>query len=109
MISNVLKYAPGKALDIHTQLIDEENVRIVFCDNGPGISLENQKRLFNPFSRCGAKYFSGLGLGLFICKGIIEQHRGRIFCESQAGTGTKFILEIPRLLGAPIAKASVSF
>lgn len=109
LISNVLKYAPGKALEIQAQVIEEDYVRVIFCDNGPGISPENQKRLFNPFSRCGAKYFSGLGLGLFICKGIIEQHRGRIFCESQAGRGTKFILEIPRLLGAPIAKASVSF
>ncbi len=95
LISNVLKYAPGKSLEIYSTLDSQGQVRIVFADDGPGISPENQRRLFNPFTRCGAKYFSGLGLGLFICKGIIEQHRGRIFVESVVNQGTKFILEIP--------------
>lgn len=110
LISNVLKYAPGRSLEIQALQV-EEKVRVIFSDTGPGISPENLRRLFNPFTRCGEKYFSGLGLGLFICKGIIEQHRGKISCESKTGTecGTKFILEIPRLLEVPMAKASNTF
>ncbi len=97
LISNVLKYAPGKSLEIKCNEV-AEIVRLEFVDSGPGINEENQKRLFNPFSRCTAKYSTGLGLGLFICKGIIEQHRGKISVESKIGVGTKFILELPRLL-----------
>ncbi|OQW54416.1 MAG: hypothetical protein A4S09_05935 [Proteobacteria bacterium SG_bin7] len=97
LISNVLKYAPGKTLEIKCDTA-EEFVKLEFVDSGPGITEENQKRLFNPFSRCASKYSTGLGLGLFICKGIIEQHRGKISVQSRVNEGTKFILELPRVL-----------
>lgn len=97
LISNVLKYAPGRKLEITCGQV-EELVRLEFADSGPGINEESQKRLFNPFSRCTTKYSTGLGLGLFICKGIIEQHRGKISVESRIDVGTRFILELPRLL-----------
>lgn len=65
---------------------------VLVRDTGAGISEENLSRLFEPFFTTKK---SGTGLGLAICRRIIEEHRGRIDVESEAGKGSTFIVTLP--------------
>ncbi|MFC1925264.1 PAS domain S-box protein [Chloroflexota bacterium] len=69
-------------------------VRICINDDGPGISPENMQRLFTPFFTT-KEVGKGTGLGLSICHGIVTEHGGRIYAESEPGLGASFILELP--------------
>jgi two-component system, NtrC family, sensor kinase len=71
----------------------EKNLKIVFEDDGPGISRENVKRLFDPFFTT-KEVGKGTGLGLSIAYGIIEAHGGTIEVESEPGRGARFTVEI---------------
>jgi signal transduction histidine kinase len=65
-------------------------------DFGPGISKEKQGKIFDRFERVNTdKNISGLGLGLFISKRIIESHQGQIEVESELGHGTEFTVRLP--------------
>ena len=68
--------------------------RVIFQDNGPGISQENLAKIFNPFfttKECG----KGTGLGLSLSYGIIQEHGGNISVQSEEGKGAAFIVELP--------------
>ena len=69
-------------------------VRISFVDDGPGISKEKIRHLFTPFFTT-KEVGKGTGLGLSICHGIIIEHRGRIWAESEVGKGATFFVELP--------------
>jgi signal transduction histidine kinase len=71
-------------------------VLISFLDRGPGIPKESLPLIFERFYRVrGEKSVTGTGLGLYICKQIIQAHRGKIWAESSSGQGTTFIIELP--------------
>lgn len=70
------------------------NIQISIIDDGPGISKENLNHLFNPFFTT-KPVGKGTGLGLSICYGIITEHNGHIYVESELGKGTEFIIELP--------------
>jgi len=70
------------------------NIRASFTDNGAGISKENLDKIFNPFFTT-KDVGDGTGLGLSICHGIITQHNGRIYAESELGKGATFVIELP--------------
>lgn len=94
LIENALKYAPGGALEISAELTDGE-FSIKVRDEGAGISKEKQATIFEKFQRAtSARKISGLGLGLFITKQIIELHQGSIVVESEIGKGAEFIIKI---------------
>lgn len=65
-------------------------------DNGCGIAPEFQNRIFDPYSRLHEKGLSGAGLGLAICRLIVEDHGGRIWVESTPGEGSAFLFTLPR-------------
>ena len=67
-------------------------------DDGPGIGREHLPFLFDRFYRAGGQigHGQGSGLGLFICKGIIEQHGGRLWVETVTGGGSTFSFSLPR-------------
>ncbi len=95
LISNALKYAPGKevSIELKTQL---SRAIIAIEDHGPGVRKSEHDRIFERFERAvSARNVSGLGLGLFISKGIIHSHRGEIWIESEPGQGAKFTVAIP--------------
>jgi two-component system NtrC family sensor kinase len=77
-------------------------VTIVFEDTGPGMSAETVRRIFDPFFTT-KDAGEGTGLGLTICYGIIEDHGGRIWAESEPGRGTRFVIELPVVAGATSA------
>ncbi len=83
----------GGKLAIKTEQVGD-NLRISFKDNGLGIAKENLERIFNPFFTT-RKVGQGTGLGLSVCHGIVTEHKGRIWAESQLGRGANFIVELP--------------
>lgn len=70
------------------------NIRICFKDDGAGISEENINKIFEPFFTT-KEVGKGTGLGLSICHGIINEHGGRIYAESELGKGATFVIELP--------------
>jgi sigma-B regulation protein RsbU (phosphoserine phosphatase) len=103
LLSNALKFTPqGGSVTVKLEALQDE-VRLSIKDTGPGVAAEDLAKLFRPFSRLQATpqgKHTGTGLGLYICRGIVEQHGGRIWCESEgAGKGACFNVLLP--LGSP--------
>jgi len=71
-----------------------EVIRVLLADDGPGVSEDNLKRVFDPFFTT-KKVGEGTGLGLSICYGIVEQHGGHIYADSEPGKGARFVVELP--------------
>jgi signal transduction histidine kinase len=69
-------------------------VRASFTDDGPGISPDNMKQLFTPFFTT-SEVGKGTGLSLSICHGIVTEHGGKIYVESELGEGATFVVELP--------------
>jgi len=74
------------------------SVRVSFTDTGPGMSAETLRRIFDPFFTT-KDAGEGTGLGLTVSYGIIEEHGGRIWAESEQGRGTTFHIELPMAAG----------
>jgi PAS domain S-box-containing protein len=99
LLSNAAKFtAPGGTVRMRVVEGEEEEVRVEVVDTGRGLSPEQQQHLFEPFSRVqGGPRVAGTGLGLFISKGIVESHGGRIGAHSEGpGRGSTFWFTLPR-------------
>jgi signal transduction histidine kinase len=96
LLNNALKYAPGSPVMISLDLLDGR-AHIVVKDQGPGIAPEHIEHLFKRFYRVPDKSSAirGTGLGLFICRQIINAHGGEIKVESNPGEGTAFHIYMP--------------
>ena len=102
LISNAIRYSPeGGQIEIAVDSKGED-VQITIADRGVGVPRERQQTIFERFGRTQGPSFGGLGLGLAISKGIVEQHGGSIRVEStgKAGDGSRFVVTLP-LSGAP--------
>lgn len=101
LLDNAVKYTPEESpIEITMMLMPHHQVKISVIDHGPGILPEKQSVLFNPFSRGVSEEVeksAGLGLGLYICKGIVELHGGTIGLTSKIGLGSTFYFELPLL------------
>ncbi len=94
LFNNAAKYAPGSSISI-TLSNESDFYRIRFSDKGPGIAPEHLEHLFQRFYRVPGQTSTGSGLGLFICKKIVEAHGGSMSIESKPGEGTTFIIDLP--------------
>ncbi len=100
LISNAIKFSPfGLNIWISSELIERDGmVRITVKDEGPGISEEDKTKLFKKFSKLSARPTNeenSTGLGLSIVKRLVEEMKGRIYCESELGHGAAFVVEFP--------------
>jgi signal transduction histidine kinase len=106
LMENAVKYTPeGGTITLGAQVL-EDTVRISISDSGPGIPKNMQRQIFDKFSR--VKYSDvpkGVGLGLAFCRLAVEAHNGRIWVESDVGSGSNFIFSLP-LEAQPIAKTA---
>jgi signal transduction histidine kinase len=100
LLSNALKFTPeGGAIDATAQR-DAEYVRFTVLDTGAGIPADELPMLFDRFYQTtdNTQKRQGLGLGLAICKGLIDAHGGRIWVESLPGVGSAFNFTLPAVL-----------
>jgi len=106
LLSNALKFTPkGGAIDI--RLFRSPGGTAVFevIDSGAGMSAEQQARLFSAFGRPQGSTTPGLGLGLYLCKAIVDGHGGRISASSEGqGRGSRFRVELPAAVAAAKAR-----
>jgi len=82
-----------KELTIRTSIDDEDCIQVGICDNGIGIKPEIEYNLFSPFFTSKP---DGMGMGLTICRGIIEMHEGQIWAENNSNGGATFYFSLPR-------------
>jgi light-regulated signal transduction histidine kinase (bacteriophytochrome) len=96
LIGNAIKYRGQRPATIHVsaQQINGE-WRFEVSDKGIGIAPEYHEKVFAVFKRLHGKKIPGTGVGLAICKRVVERHGGRIWVESQAGQGAKFRFTLP--------------
>jgi PAS domain S-box-containing protein len=94
LLSNAVKYhSPGKVPKIVVRAQSHLDVWVISIkDNGPGIEPRYHQHIFAPLKRLHGTEIEGTGIGLAVCKRIVEGHRGRIWVESQLGQGATFLL-----------------
>lgn len=100
LVSNAIKYAPNSGEILLSAKRGQDNLIISVKDNGPGLTSEEQIRLFEKFYRVkrpGTERVKGSGLGLAIVRSVAERHGGRAGCYSQQGEGATFFIALPYL------------
>lgn len=99
LISNAIKFTPqGGTVTISAHARDDHEVEVAVVDTGVGILEEHLSKLFRidvQFTNVGTAGERGTGLGLDLCKDLVEKHRGKIWVESQPGQGTTFRFTLP--------------
>jgi two-component system sensor histidine kinase KdpD len=96
LLDNVVKYTPSDSPVDILVLVDQKELTVEVMDRGPGVPEEDLPRLFEKFYRVPQKdKKNGAGLGLSICKGIIDIHGGKIWAENRAGGGSRFLFTLP--------------
>jgi PAS domain S-box-containing protein len=97
LLSNAIKYHGPEAPQIHLSAEEhDDEIRFVVSDNGIGIDAAYHHQIFGVFKRLHGKDVPGTGIGLALCKRIVEKHGGRIWVESEAGRGARFCFTLPR-------------
>lgn len=95
LLENAVKYSPaGSEVGIFSRQ-QEDGLVVGVSNSGAEISSEDQQKLFQSFVRLEADRSQGIGLGLVVCRRLVEAHGGRIWVESQPGKGSTFLFTIP--------------
>jgi len=99
ILDNAYKFTPnGGEIVVNIKLRDKKEVEFSVKDSGPGISLEEQEKIFDRFYQIGdaiTRENYGMGIGLSICKDIVTAQGGRLWVESRKGDGSKFVFTLP--------------
>lgn len=100
LLSNAIQYSP-KGSSIRVRVLSENGyVSVKVSDQGPGIARDDQSRIFDRFEQAnlsGARIKGSAGLGLAICKAIVDEHKGSIGVESEPGQGSTFWFKLPAM------------
>jgi len=110
VFDNAVKYTEEGAITLSITGNDDV-VQVSVADTGPGIPSEDLPHLFQKFYRVdnsSTRTTGGTGLGLFICKKIVELYGGRIWAESTIGKGTTFYINIPRISASRAAQLQLN-
>jgi K+-sensing histidine kinase KdpD len=99
LLENATKYSPpGSQVKVSVK-VEPERLVIGIHDQGTGLSPSEQARLFNPFQRLEdgrPDRARGIGLGLIVCRRLVEAHGGEMWVESRKGKGSTFFFTLPR-------------
>jgi signal transduction histidine kinase len=94
LVSNAVHFSPPNCnVEILTR-VSGDNVEISVCDQGPGIAVDVQSQLFDKFYQASGKSKLGFGLGLTICKHIVQLHGGKVGVQSEPGKGSRFFFTL---------------
>jgi len=97
LLANALEYSDGQVV---VELVDRgDAVEVSVADEGPGIFSGDLPHLFERFRQLdgsATRSHGGLGIGLYLCRRVVEALGGRIWCESRLGVGSRFIFSLPR-------------
>ncbi len=101
LLENAITYSPrGGTVEVQVRRAGDRAL-LSIADHGIGITPDDLPHIFERFyrgTRVDDRRFAGMGLGLFICRGIVEQHGGRIWATSQPDQGSTFLIELPLVL-----------
>jgi two-component system, OmpR family, sensor histidine kinase KdpD len=97
IISNAKKFLPEKGKIIFRVYEKERYILFEIADNGPGIPNELKKSIFEKFRTNHMGRSEGMGLGLYICKKIIELHKGKIWIQDSQGGGATFCIQLKKM------------
>ncbi len=97
LLDNAIKYSPdGGRIEVEVALPTPETLRLAVRDYGTGIPPDQREGLFDRFYQAHtASHTSGLGLGLYLSRQIVELHGGRIGAEFPPDGGTRFVVTLP--------------
>ena len=100
-MDNAIKFTPAGGQVTIGGRVHGEHIRLRVTDTGVGIPEDERERVFDRFYQVqsgSTRAYRGTGLGLTICKHIVERHHGRIWIEDSEGSGAVFVVELPREL-----------
>ena len=98
LIGNAIKYKGNDIPRIHISALEQDGMwRFEFTDNGQGIDKQHWTYVFSMFKRLHGRELSGSGIGLALCRRVVENHGGKIWVESTLGKGSTFYFTIPQL------------
>jgi signal transduction histidine kinase len=97
LLSNAIKFGAGQPVEVRVERSSmADAARLVVRDHGIGIEPQEHAQIFDRFQRASAsRHFGGMGLGLYICRAIVQAHAGTITVASQPGAGATFTVELP--------------
>lgn len=98
LLENAVKFTDKGEIDFGCAIQDRNNILFYVKDTGPGISINEQEKIFNKFTQVDNSYtriYSGAGLGLSLCKEIVNLLGGKLFIDSHPGQGSIFYFTIP--------------
>jgi two-component system sensor histidine kinase KdpD len=101
LIENALRYSDEHPVSVRAR-VSGGRILLRVVDQGPGIPLAEQERIFLPFYRGSRSTGRGSGLGLAIVRGFVEANGGRVHVESLPGQGTSFVVELPLPTPVPV-------
>ena len=98
LISNAIKYRGAEPPRIHIWAEEQEGMwRLAFRDNGQGIERQHWDYIFSMFKRLHGRDYPGSGIGLALCRKVVENHGGTIWLESEVGKGSTFYFTLPQV------------
>jgi PAS domain S-box-containing protein len=101
-ITNAIKYSGGKKVKVRLEH-EQDEVTVAVIDQGKGIAKDEIKKLFSRYYRSKkTSKVEGLGMGLYLAKKIIKEHKGEVGVKSEEGAGTTFFFKLPVMSGSSV-------
>jgi signal transduction histidine kinase len=111
LLSNAIKFTPENG---HIEIAAQDRSQVILVsvrDNGVGIAVEDQGRVFERFYQARAEHIAGhggIGIGLTIVKQLVELHGGQVWVESEVGSGSNFFFTLPKVAVLELTASPVS-